>query len=187
MVIRGAVAAFAAFGALAVLMLASAGGAGAAREGGGGCANTTQPSTEVPVGALKKAIECLIDEERASRGRATLDRNRKLAEVAGKHVKKMVQTNCLDHVCGGEAPVDKRIVKSGYLGNARSFDFGENVGCEHSAQSMIERWMNSSFHRSNILERKFDDIALAADHGRVPSECAEGYSTFVVIFGHRIG
>jgi uncharacterized protein YkwD len=47
--------------------------------------------------------------------------------------------------------------------------------------------MGSTLHRRNILKRKFDDIGVAADHGRVDGSCAAGYATFVVIFGHRAG
>ena len=180
-------AALAASSALAALVLTSAGSAGAAREGGGACANSTQPATQVPVGELKKAILCLINDERKSRGRSELDRHRKLAKVAGKHVKVMVETACLDHVCGNEAPVGTRIRNTGYFSGARDFDFGEDVGCRRSAAEMVDHWMGSTLHRRNILERRFDDIGVGVDHGRVEGSCAAGYATFVVIFGHRAG
>lgn len=190
MALRGrTVGALAAMCVLFALSLATVGsaGAGAMVKGAGNCAKATEPATQVSIGDLRKAIQCLINVERADRGRSELGRDRRLAKAAGKHVKVMVQADCLDHVCGGEAPVETRIRNTGYFSGARHYDFAEDVGCEKTAAQMVKNWMSSSLHRRNLLNRRFEDFGIGASHGRVPSRCDAGYVTFVVVFGHRSG
>ena len=168
-------------------MIATVGGAGAATKAGGGCAGADDAATDVSVRDLRKAVHCLIDKERASHGRKELDRDGRLAKTAKKHVNVMVATNCLDHACGNEAPLETRIRNTGYFSGARDYNYAENVGCEQTVAQMVKNWMGSTIHRRNILNRKFDDIGVGADHGRVPSRCDAGFVTFAIVFGYRAG
>ncbi|HEX2129257.1 MAG TPA: CAP domain-containing protein [Solirubrobacterales bacterium] len=181
----GAFTVLAAICALTVGTLALAGDAGAVAKGG--CENATAPATQLSTGKLKKAVFCLINAERNAKGRRDLERDRRLAKTAQKHANKMVATDCLEHVCGGEPALETRIRNSGYFDGARRYDYAEDVGCERSAAQMVRNWMGSSLHRDNILERKFDDIGVGVHHGQVSSRCDPDFVTFAVVFGHRKG
>ena len=180
------IAAIAVICALAGSSIALGRDAGKAAKGGG-CANATEAATQVSTGDLKKAFVCLINVERNAKNRSDLDRDRRLAKTAQKHADKMVETNCLLHVCGGEPDLETRIRNTGYFNGARNFDYAEDVGCERSAAQMVKNWMGSSLHRENILTRKFEDIGVGVNHGRVPSSCDAGFVTFAVVFGQRSG
>ncbi len=185
---RGATA-FAAVCAVTAISVATAGTAATAVGGakGGGCSNATTPAAQLSAGKLGKAVHCLINVERDKAGRKDLDRDRKLTKAAKKHTKQMVKTNCLDHQCGGEPDLFKRIKRTGYFSGAQRFDFAEDVGCETSADQMVRRWMASSLHRKNILNRKFKDAGVGASNGRISSRCSPGYATYTIVFGFRAG
>jgi uncharacterized protein YkwD len=173
--------------ALLTLAIATVGGASAAPNGGGGCPNAGEPATQVSRGDLRRALECLINKERKSEGSKALDHDRKLAKAARRHVKAMVNTDCLEHVCGNEASLETRIRNTGYFSGARRFNYAEDVGCERSAAQMVKRWMGSSLHRDNLLNKNFKHFGASANHGRVQSRCDAGFVTFVVVLGSRAG
>ena len=173
--------------ALLALAIATVGGASAAPKGGAGCPNASEPATRVSTGDLRRALECLVNKERKSEGRKALKHDRRLAKSAKKHVNAMVDSDCLEHVCGNEAGLETRIRNTGYFSGAQRFNYAEDVGCERSAAQMVKNWMGSSLHRDNLLNRKFKHVGAAASHGRVPSRCDAGFVTFVVVFGYRAG
>lgn len=179
-----ALAALCAAASIAVASVGDANGAGKTR---GGCANASQPATEVSTRDLRKALHCVLNLARAEHGRSKLDRNGRLAKAARRHLEQMVRHDCLAHVCAGESELETRIRGTGYLHGASSYDYAEDVGCDESARGMVKRWMGSFLHRRNILMPRFEHLGISVSHARVPSRCDHGYVTFVVVFGQRAG
>ena len=177
--------ALAAAAALAVLSTVTIGGSADAANALATCPDATVPATQVSIGDLRKSIQCLANQERRRNGRKVMQADRRLAKAAKKHIGVMVATDCLDHLCGNEPVLEKRIRKAGYFAGARSYDYAENVGCEQTTAQMVANWMASPLHRKNLLDRKLDEFGVAATYGRVPSRCYEGYVTFVTVFGRR--
>jgi uncharacterized protein YkwD len=170
---------------VAVFATVAIGGSAGAASARATCPNATVPATQVSLGDLRKSIQCLANQERRSNGRTVLQADRRLAKAAKNHLGVMVATDCLDHLCGNEPVLEKRIRKAGYFSGARSYDYAENVGCEQTTAQMVANWMASPLHRKNLLDRKLDEVGVAVTYGRVPSRCYEGYVTFVAVFGHR--
>lgn len=184
------VGALAALGVVAIASVAVAQGPATSTARGVGestCAHATDPAGQVSLGALRKTITCLINEERTERGKAALVKQRLLQRAAKRHTKTMVRTDCLAHQCGGEADFDARIRATGYLSGAADFDYAEDVGCEFTPQAMLDRWFRSKLHKRNILGERFHDIGVGASHGNASNRCIEGNSTFTVIFGFHSG
>ena len=140
---------------------------------------------------MRKAVRCLINEERAARDRRRLRSNRPLARIAQAHSKVMVADDCFTHRCPGERPLRKRIESSNYLAAGGRYGYGENLGCSRTPQGMVNEWMATSFHRENILERRFRHIGVGAKRGSPfppgGEDCAPGrqYMTYTVIFAWR--
>jgi uncharacterized protein YkwD len=174
---------------LAALGLAPADGAAAPTHAAGGatgaCPEADQPADEATVLELRRSIRCLINVERAVRGRSKLQRSKPLKKAAQKHSVAMVETGCLAHRCGDEPELPDRIERSGYLDAADAWQFAESTGCGVSAEAMVENWMATKFHRINILEKTYIDIGVGVVQAPVEDRCDAGYATFTVVFGWR--
>jgi uncharacterized protein YkwD len=154
---------------------------------GGTCANAEAPAQELERKALRKALICLINKQRQARDLVRLHKNRQLKRVAQRHTNAMVKTDCLLHTCPGETAIEHRIRRSGYLDGARRWAYAENTGCAVTAKAMVGRWMDSDFHRGNVLRRKFRDIGVGVSHQPVANECKADHATFTAVFGWRKG
>jgi uncharacterized protein YkwD len=157
----------------------------AAPAAAGSCANADTTAGELEKRDLRKAITCLINKERKQHDLAKLGRNRKLQKAAQRHTNVMVKTDCLLHQCPGEANIDRRIRKSGYLDGARSWAYAENTGCAVTAKAMVARWLDSSFHRENMLGQKFRHVGVGVSDQPVAEVCKADHSTFTAVFGWR--
>ena len=166
------------------IQLAGAQGTTAA-DRAGPCANADRPAEELTALELRKAARCLINTERAVRGRSKLARKRDLQRVAQKHAVTMVDTDCLAHRCGEEDELEERIRRTGYFEGADAWQYAESTGCGVSAKAMVTNWMAHGYHRVNILEKTYRDIGVGALPKPVESRCDDGYATFAVVFGWR--
>jgi uncharacterized protein YkwD len=181
-------------GAIAVALVAVLASFALAADQGGGSQGGAKPSKcdhaddairEVSGPQLRKAVLCLLNQERSRHARSRLALSKKLGKAAQAHTDTMVATNCLSHTCQGEPDLEGRIKKSGYLKGAHRWQFAENTGCGLSAEAMVANWMASTFHRINILGKKFRDVGIGLSDKRVPSRCSEGYGTFTTVFAYR--
>jgi uncharacterized protein YkwD len=157
----------------------AAAGTGVACPAGG------QPAAQMHAWQLRRAVRCLINEERAARDLGAVVRDQSLKEAAQAHSEVMVETGCLAHQCTGEDDLGTRLRDVGYLDGAEMWRFAENTGCGVSAEAMVANWMATRFHRTNILQPKFRDVGIGAVPERVKGHCQRGYATFAVVFGWR--
>ena len=188
--IGAAFAVVAALMALALALLISPPGLDA-NALGGGCAHADATPDQASSKQLRKALACLINRERADRNRVRVRPNADLAGIARRHTKVMVKENCFKHECPGERPLKKRIESSGYIKGGGRYGYGENLGCSRTPALMIEAWMTSSFHRKNIVDRRFRHLGIGAKNGspypRGANLCRPGkdYMTYTAIFAWR--
>ncbi len=80
-----------------------------------------------------------------------------------------------------------RARKAGWPGNgARSWQLGENIGLGSGSQgtpaSVMRSWMDSSGHRANLLDPKFDRVGVSTVRG-TPGGSRNG-ATYTTVFGH---
>ena len=169
-------------GALA-LTLALMAGTGVPPASAGACPHANTRPENGSNGDFRQAITCLINKERTSRGKAGLDANAKLREVAGNHTDVMLSQDCFEHTCSGEAGLTKRLKQAGYL-RGDNWAYAENVGYESTPKEMIDRWMDSDFHRKHILKGQYVDIGVGVGHGTPdPGKPDDNFVTYTTIFG----
>jgi uncharacterized protein YkwD len=149
------------------------------------CRGVQKPAAEASRQELRRAVRCLLNEERTERGLGTLARDPALQKAAQRHSKVMGETNCLAHRCPGEPKLETRVRKAGYLDHAERWRYAESTGCGASASAMVSSWMASGYHRVNILERSFRELGAGVVRDRVKGRCARGYATFAVVLGWR--
>lgn len=160
----------------------AAGGTGAAATA---CAGAGEPAAELPAKQLRKAVRCLVNEERVARGISKLRRDQSLELAAQRHSKVMVATDCLDHRCGDEVNLETRLARAGYFDEATAWEYAENTGCAPTAEAMVASWMASRMHRVYLVDRDFRDLGIGATPAPVASLCEDGYTTFATVVAWR--
>jgi uncharacterized protein YkwD len=149
------------------------------------CSDASEMVSETTAPDLRKTVRCLIAAERASRGLPKLIRAESLETAAKRHVKTMIDTDCLAHKCPGEVDLEKRLRRAGYFDGFTLFRYAESTGCGTTAESMVSSWMASAFDRASILDASFGDIGVAVSQDSSDRLCGAGYGTFAVVFGKR--
>lgn len=116
------------------------------------------PATATEIRAAERATTCLINRERHERGRRNLRENRRLDRASVKHGLDMVMRGYFAHQRSGGLTFDRRIKREGY-GRRRSTSLGENIAWGSAGiatpREIVNMWMDSPGHRSNILNRPF--------------------------------
>jgi uncharacterized protein YkwD len=131
------------------------------------------------------AVICLINKERNEHGRGDLHHDGRLIGAARKHSNRMADHRCFAHRCPGERDVLPRLQDVDYIvGGLSRWAYGENIGWGTRSlgtpKQIVNAWMNSSYHRANMLSGSFKDIGVGyARHGD------KGY--FTADFGLRSG
>lgn len=171
--------------ALLTAIATAAGERGVPRGESSACSQADQPAAEATLKELRRSVRCLINEERAIRGQDAVTRQGDLQQVAQHHSKRMAATDCLAHRCEGEAKLENRIRRAGYFRGAERWEYAESTGCGLSAEAMVTSWLQSDYHRVNLLERSFEDIGVGVVQKRVKDRCGKGYGTFAALFGVR--
>lgn len=104
-------------------------------------------------------ILAAINAVRKANGAPPWTYNTRLEDAARSQARLMAQKNTLSHDLG--VTLRQRVTAAGYLGAV-----GENVAKGYtSLQGAIEGWMNSSGHRSTLLNAKFTEFGLAVARG----------------------
>lgn len=110
----------------------------------------------------------LLNVERASRGLDELVWDDRVAEVARLHSRSMASEKYFSHRGNDGSMVDDRADR---LGMSKWTAIGENIaflrGYEDPATFAVEKWMNSTSHRKNLLGNRWSrsavGVAVAAD------------------------
>jgi uncharacterized protein YkwD len=126
----------------------------------------------------------LVNQERAKHGLQTLKRSEKLTDAARYHAADMGQDNYFDHatmdrINGGLKVICDPFqrIATYYLGAN-----GENAAAGfHSPEAVMEGWMNSDGHRSNILNPSTRAIGVGYYEGS-----GDYYSYWVQDFGTKV-
>jgi uncharacterized protein YkwD len=153
------------------------------------CQNTELTPNEGDLEAVKAAVMCLINRERAQNGLAPLQTNPQLEAAATGHSRELVSANYFAHVSpSGETPVD-RIRATGYIPNPQvGYVIGENLAWGTyglaTPQAIVNAWIASPGHLANILEAHYQDTGIGVTPA-VPASLGGGSpgATYAQEFG----
>jgi len=143
-----------------------------------GCNHSGQSVKNISKKNARSAITCLFNKGRSA---PNVKRNGDLERAAQGHSAVMARKRCVSHQCPGEADLKQRVARTGYLNGASGYELGEVIIYGPSGASprqMVDKWMNSSSHRSTITKSSFKHVGvgLSMDGGMV-------FAT--ADFGHR--
>jgi uncharacterized protein YkwD len=117
----------------------------------GSCPYATTPADQAPAGALKAAVVCLINHDRAAHGLPALHASNRLNRSAQGWTNAMVDGNFFSH--GGD-----------FAGRISAVGFnwasaGENIATGYATpRQVVAGWMASTGHCQNILNPDFRDV-----------------------------
>ena len=122
-------------------------------------AESTGPSDTRPASVSRVAAEVvdLTNVERTHDGRTALRANPRLMRAAQIHAEQMARTGQMAHVLPSAAypRTEDRLAAADYRWQA----YGENVALGQSnAAAVLDSWMHSRGHRTNILNRDFTEM-----------------------------
>jgi uncharacterized protein YkwD len=137
---------------------------------------------------VRAAILCLHNQVRGEKGLPALRDNAKLRKAAVGHSSAMVSQGYFDHSSpSGDTFVD-RVLSAGYAKRNDGWTLGENLawgtGDLSSPAGVMQSWMNSAGHKSNILKRAYREVGIGIRLG-VPSDAGVG-ATITADFGVKL-
>ena len=125
-----------------------------------GCANSADPVRSISKKNARTAISCLFNKGRSA---DNVKRNGKLKEAAQYHSGVMASKRCMSHQCPGEANLEVRVSRTGYLRGSSSYELGEVVlagSAKSSARTIVQRWFDSPPHKTTITRSSFDHVGV---------------------------
>ena len=142
------------------------------------CPESTAPAGAASRPALRAALLCLVNEERASFGLPPLHDSGELTRSAQEWTNAMVARHIFVHASNWF----DRIRSTGYDWSTA----GENIATGFpTALSVVTVWMGDGYHCRNILNPNFRDIGIGVDRRPVPG-AANRPGTWTQDFGLRI-
>jgi uncharacterized protein YkwD len=157
---------------------------------GSSCANAGVRPSSSNMAAVRTAILCLLNDQRAAHGELSLHANSSLAHAAGNFSLAMVHEGFFNHVSPNGSTLVTRVHRTTYLNGARGWALAENIaygtGGASTPRSIVTMWMHSAGHRANILNPRFRDIGIGAALGApVRVSGASAAATYTTDFGQR--
>ncbi len=114
--------------------------------------------------AVRTAVLCLLNRERAARGLRALKSDARLRRAARRHSADMARRGYFAHTSPTGSTMTRRVLRAGYARGAAAWTIGENLawgaGSRATATSIVRAWMASPGHRANILQGRFRHIGV---------------------------
>jgi uncharacterized protein YkwD len=165
----------------ALVLLASAATAQAAPSS---CPDADEVVVAEAVDRAAAVVGCVIDEERAKRGRPRLREQGQLERAAERHARDMVRRRYFSHTTPEGRTFDERLQPY-----TRGFEWtvGETLGWGRRSgatpEQIVRAWLASPSHRRVLLDPDYRDVGIGVAPG-LPLSTDPG-ATFAVDYGLR--
>ncbi len=134
---------------------AAPGGARAVPAAATGCANADAAPTAANVPAIRAAILCLVNAQRAASGLGALVDNAALTAAAQGHSDDMVARQYFAHTSADGGDFSARLAAAGWAGATSGENIAWGGGTLGTPAQIVSGWMNSPGHKANILNGAF--------------------------------
>jgi uncharacterized protein YkwD len=134
------------------------------------------------------ATVCLVNAERSKAGLPALGSNGSLAVAGTRMAGRMAREQFFSHDTPDGVNVLDRVMATDYVTGFEPIVVGENLGwgagADGTPAAMVSGWMNSPEHRSNVLDRDYQDLGVGFEKGACGGAQSEG-TYYVADFGTR--
>jgi uncharacterized protein YkwD len=133
--------------------------------------------------AKEKRILTLHNAARANNGLKPLCADPLLTKAARSHSREMIKKDYFSHSSYDGESVSQRLKRFGYRRSVYSENIAGGSGTFAKPGSTFRRWMNSSGHKSNIVDRRFRPVGVGIYTGSFKG--TQNYTMYTVDFGVR--
>jgi uncharacterized protein YkwD len=132
-------------------------------------ADTVPTADPASLAQARRALLCLINDERVARGVPVIHTHKRLSRAARLHSRAMVLQGFFAHVApSGRPDLLARLEATRYVRSepeALAENIGAGTGSLATPASIVEGWMESPPHRANLLDAAFKEIGLGVYPG----------------------
>ena len=129
------------------------------------CASADARPGSVSPRTYTRAVECLVNVQRAGAGLGALDHDRRLARAARRFSSTMVHQRFFDHVSPDGSTVSARAQAAGYSGATLGETIGWGSGELATPTAIVQSWMASPPHHAILMSHAFDRVGLGVALG----------------------
>ena len=133
---------------------------------------------KIKLNAKEERTLKLHNQARKNRGIRRLCVHPKLTQAARAHSADMIRKDYFGH-----GNVGRRLKRYGYNWRVYGENIGGGSGRYGRPGNVFKRWMKSSGHRANILDRRFREVGIGTATGTFKGK--KGYTMYTVDFGTR--
>jgi uncharacterized protein YkwD len=145
------------------------------------CAGAGAQPGSVSSRAYTRAVECLVNEQRAGAGLGALSHDRRLAKAARRFSSSMVRERFFDHVSPSGSTVSTRARAAGWSGETLGETIGWGSGELATPSAIVQAWMASPPHHAILMGREFRKFGLGMAMGSPEGD--GGAATVTADFG----
>jgi len=124
------------------------------------CVNDEAYPGAVSARAYARAVECLVNEQRAGVGLRAVSHDRRLARAARRYSSAMVRERFFDHVSPEGSTLTARARAAGYPGRTLGETIGWGTGVLATPAAIVRGWMASPPHHAILMSGAFRRIGL---------------------------
>lgn len=151
------------------------------------CAGADRLPTAATMEAARDATLCLLNIERVSRSLQPFTRQAQLEDAATRHSQSMIVQRFFAHVTPLGEVLHDRLAP--YLRAALGWKVAENLGWGENVRAtprgMVDAWMHSESHRTNMLYARYDEVGIGIVNGTPTGISSARSATYTVTFGTR--
>jgi uncharacterized protein YkwD len=145
------------------------------------CAGAQARPGSVSGRAYTRAVQCLVNEQRAGVGLGALSHDRRLAAAARRYSSSMVRERFFDHVSPDGSTLSSRARAAGYDGGTLGETIGWGAGELATPAAIVQAWMASPPHHAILMSRSFRKVGLGVAIGSPAGD--GGAATVTADFG----
>ena len=155
-----------------------------ARAAAPACPHASAAPGQASLEELRHATLCLLNHAR--HGDPPLAFNHDLIHMARRHDKRMLAQDCFEHRCQGEARLEKRLRRSGYLDGADTWRYAEELGYEATPAQMVSAWLDRDDPAADLLNPRYTAVGIGVRSGApVAGVNGSKFVTYVIDLASR--
>lgn len=151
------------------------------------CTGADQLPTGATMEAAREATLCLLNNERVSRSLQPLTRQSQLEQAATSYSQSMIVEHFFAHVSPLGEVLHDRLAP--YIRAALGWKIAENLGwgedVRATPRTMVDAWMHSDSHRTNMLNPRYDEVGIGIVNGTPTGLSPARSATYTAEFGTR--
>jgi uncharacterized protein YkwD len=144
------------------------------------CPNANAAPGDVANHELRRAVRCIVKEERAAGGLRPLRSQAALRKAARGHARDMVERGYFAHEHEGST-LRSRLRDAGWDGHSAGETLAWGCGSLGVPRAIVDGWLGSPAHRDILLGRRYRRVGVGLAVGApYPTDCP-GAGTWVMI------